>query len=358
MADSRKAALARVVGAKVHVSLASSTIEEVARNSRRGSRATARDASGRVPAIAEPRRRPGRRPRRRDPVLRGGIRPRAHPRSVVRLAGRLAPGGIAPAPSHASSRARPGPGHFALEVDDFGAVYRWAVGPACSRSSRRRAVSSCRAASTRCASHDPDGNVSGLTRDARGGGSGFLSWFARRITIPRAPVRTGRRFARRDRLYVGLEHRRLQPVGCPDAGVAASPGWRHGDRGSLGTGSKEPVGSGLAVPGLEGEAEVPDTRPASLDLVDVGASGFVEELRAAVRRRAGPRGRRRCSSRRSGCARARRGRTRAPRRSRARSAPLSARSLRSDSLKRPGDEPLMALSVVTATIGSSSPSDR
>ena len=48
---------------------------------------------------------------------------------------------------------QPSPGHFALEVDDFGAVYRWATAPACSHAlPTALRSSSSRAASARCTS--------------------------------------------------------------------------------------------------------------------------------------------------------------------------------------------------------------
>ena len=48
---------------------------------------------------------------------------------------------------------QPSPGHFALEVDDFGAVYRWAMtAGVLSRSATATRCSSCRAASARCTS--------------------------------------------------------------------------------------------------------------------------------------------------------------------------------------------------------------
>ena len=77
-----------------------------------------------------------------------------------------------------------------------------------------------------------------------------------------------------------------------------------------------------------------------------------------VQPRAGSRGRPPCSSRRSAPARARHGRTRAPRRSPALSAPLAARSRRSQSLQRAGAEPLFPRVATAAARSSWYSSDR
>ena len=55
---------------------------------------------------------------------------------------------------------QPSPGHFALEVDDFGAVYRWAMETGVlSRSADGNAVFELPGGECQMYVHDPSGNV-------------------------------------------------------------------------------------------------------------------------------------------------------------------------------------------------------
>ena len=158
MADSRKAALARVVDAKVHVSLASSTVDEVRAEFAARQSTIGRDRPrGRR---SESRRRPRRRPRRSDPVLRGGIRPRAHPAPSFGPPVAWLRAGSLQLHLTETQAPQPSPGHFALEVDDFGAVYRWATDAGVlSRAAGGPAVFELPGGECQLYLHDPGGNV-------------------------------------------------------------------------------------------------------------------------------------------------------------------------------------------------------
>ena len=135
--------------------------------------------------VPEPRRRPGRRPRRRDPLLRGGIRPRAHPRSVVRRAGRLASSRIAAAPPHGVSGAAAEPGALRARGRRFRGGLP--LGHGCRRALTRVPTalrsSSSRAASARCTSTTRAATSSrSATGTPAAGGSRSRRWFAWRIS--------------------------------------------------------------------------------------------------------------------------------------------------------------------------------
>ena len=91
--------------------------------------------------------------------------------------------------------AQPSPGHFALEVDDFGAVYRWATAAGVlSRAADGSAVFELPGGECQMYLHDPGGTSSrSATRTPHGGGTRSPGWFASRISIRRTPTPTGQR---------------------------------------------------------------------------------------------------------------------------------------------------------------------
>ena len=197
MADSRKAALAQVVGAKVHASLASPTVEEA--RAEFAARRVGRDR----PTVTV-----------RGGLNHVGIRVDDLDAAIHFYAEGFGLERIA-APSFGSpvvwlragslqlhltvkTRApQPSAGHFALEVDDFGSSLplgrdgrcALALGrrqPRCSRLPGRRVPDvpprSQRGTSSRSATPMPHG---GVRRSP--------SWFVSRISIRRTPTRIGRR---------------------------------------------------------------------------------------------------------------------------------------------------------------------